>query len=64
MRQFFLTIEGQPERRVSEDEYVRAERRAGFHPAHIDVRDPRYHTAVATAGFCSSRAGISGRTTA
>lgn len=62
MKKFFLTEDGQPERRVSEQEFVRAERNTGFHPAHIDVRDPRYHTAVATAGFSSSRAGISGRT--
>lgn len=63
MTKYFLKADGERDwREVSADEYVRAERNAGFAPKNIDVRDPDYRRVPATASFSSSRAGISGRT--
>lgn len=44
---------------VSKEDWIRAERAAGFRP-HLWSGDPNYMTTCATGGFSSS-AGVSGR---
>lgn len=54
---YFVTEPGQPEREVTEEEWCRQERRAGFHLGH----GPDDPSKPATSGFSDSRSGLSGR---
>jgi hypothetical protein len=55
MAKYFLTVDGNPEREVTEDEFMSAEHNAGFRS--------KFEGCPATAGFSSSKSGcsVSGR---
>lgn len=55
---FFLSHPQLGEREVTKEEYIKAERAAGFRPK-MSSDDPRYMSTIATAGFSSS-GGIRG----
>ena len=55
---FFLSHPQLGEKQVTKEEYIKAERAAGFRPK-MSSDDPRYMTTIATAGF-GSGSGIIG----
>lgn len=58
MDRFFVTLGTEPEKEVSKEEFIRAERNAGFRPK-LCFDHPDYMTTFATAGFQGN--GIYGR---
>lgn len=58
MDRYYVTHGTEPEKEVIKEEFIRAERNAGFRPK-LPYDHPDYMTTFATAGFMGS--GIAGR---
>ena len=58
MKKYYLSGFGAGETEVSKEEWIKAERRAGFRPKMAST-EPRYMQVCATGGFSGS--GVSGR---